>query len=265
VVTGVLGGSLLVAVLVFGGVYGAYLVALVIALAMVYEFTDIAFSLPDRITKRWGLLLLAWLAVCLSCLMAGEEWGIFAFCFIALSTFFLASAPRHEGPAFATHYRELMSAVFGLFYLVFLPLYLPAIEGLANGAKWVITFLFIVFMGDTGAYFGGKKWGKRKLFAKISPKKTVEGAIAGLAAGWLSTILFKLALFREMSWTGALLLPLVVGAVAQVGDLCESFLKRAFDRKDSGTILPGHGGFLDRFDGIVFSLPIMYAGIKIFG
>ena len=86
-----------------------------------------------------------------------------------------------------------------------------------------------------------------------------------MAAGLTCTILYKLLLLREMSWLGAIVTPLIVGATAQAGDLCESYLKRAFDRKDSGTILPGHGGFLDRFDGVVFSLPIMYACIKVLG
>ena len=75
----------------------------------------------------------------------------------------------------------------------------------------------------------------------------------------------KAVFFREMPWGAVAVMPLVVGAVAQIGDLCESMVKRAYDKKDSGSILPGHGGFLDRFDGVVFSLPVMYACVRLFG
>jgi phosphatidate cytidylyltransferase len=265
VLTGFLGGAVLVGVLVFAGTYGAYLVCLVLSIAMIHEFAGISLVLSDRVEKRWALMLLTWISVWLAFLMPGMELGIFAFCFIVLNAYYMLTAGRHEGPAFATHYKEQMGSVFGLFYVVFLPLFLPLIGALPEGTKWEILFLVIVFAGDTGAYFGGKKWGKRKLYPKLSPNKTVEGAVTGLAAGLVATLLYKVVLLRDMSWLGVLVTPLVVGATAQTGDLCESYLKRAFDRKDSGTILPGHGGFLDRFDGVVFSLPIMYACIKVLG
>jgi phosphatidate cytidylyltransferase len=266
IATGFVGGLVLIGVLIFAGVYGAYIVCLVISLAMMYEFAMISLSLPDRSEKRWLLMCLAWVSVWLAFFMPGMELVVFAFCFIVLNAYFMMTAGRHEGPAFAVHYKEQMGSVFGLFYVVFLPLFLPLIAALpVDGTRWVILFLIIVFAGDTGAYFGGKKWGKHKLYPKLSPKKTVEGAVTGLAAGLALTLLYKVTLLRDMTWLGAFLTPLIVGATAQAGDLCESYLKRAFDRKDSGSILPGHGGFLDRFDGVVFSLPIMYACIKVLG
>jgi phosphatidate cytidylyltransferase len=129
----------------------------------------------------------------------------------------------------------------------------------------MLLFLITVWAGDTGAYSLGSRYGKRKLYPVISPKKTVEGAIGGIGSGFVIALIYKLLLFRSLSWGGAIFIPVLIGAVSQVGDLCESFFKRAFDRKDSGSILPGHGGFLDRFDGVVFSLPIMYGCMRIFG
>ena len=99
----------------------------------------------------------------------------------------------------------------------------------------------------------------------MSPKKTWEGAYGGLAGAYLVTLLFKLTLLAEMSWLFLLIAPAVVGVMAQLGDLCESLVKRAFDRKDSGTVLPGHGGFMDRFDGLVISAPFMYLCIRLLG
>jgi len=86
-----------------------------------------------------------------------------------------------------------------------------------------------------------------------------------LAAGLVVAIVYKLAFFRSLSFGMAVMIPMILGVVAPVGDLCESFLKRAFNRKDSGTLLPGHGGFLDRFDGVIFSLPVMYGLIRLTG
>jgi phosphatidate cytidylyltransferase len=149
-------------------------------------------------------------------------------------------------------------------YLPMLWLYLPKIHESTNGVHWTLIFLLIVWSGDTGAYFAGKKYGKTKLYPKISPKKTREGGLGGLLAGLVIAFLYKVTLFHELSWGGVFVTPILVGTVAAVGDLCESFIKRAYDTKDSGAILPGHGGFLDRFDGVVFSLPVMYACIRVF-
>jgi phosphatidate cytidylyltransferase len=98
----------------------------------------------------------------------------------------------------------------------------------------------------------------------VSPKKSVEGLYCGIGASLLAVILYKILFFTSMSWASAIFLPILIGVLAQVGDLAESLLKRAYGVKDSGTLLPGHGGILDRFDGIVFTLPIMYTGIQVF-
>jgi phosphatidate cytidylyltransferase len=156
-----------------------------------------------------------------------------------------------------------MYSAFATSYLIALPLFLALVRG--AGAHWTLLFLFIVWAGDIGAYFGGKRFGRKKLYEKISPKKTREGAWVGLLCGLAVSILYRLAFFPGLSWTAAVVVPLAVGIAAPVGDLVESFLKRAFDTKDSGSILPGHGGFLDRFDGVVFSLPVMYACVRVFG
>jgi phosphatidate cytidylyltransferase len=264
VATGVIGGGVLVALIVFGGWMGIFLVTTVVSLGMIHEFARITFSLPDETEKRYALLSVAWFTAVAMLIAPRSEFEIAIACFLALFAYFLFTAKRHEGEAFARHFHEVCYAYFGVIYLALVPQYLPLIHESVFGVQWTMLFLLIVWAGDTGAYFAGKKYGRTKLYPVISPKKTVEGAIGGLAAGFVVSVLFKLVAFREMGWAAALLIPLVVGAVAQIGDLCESFLKRAFDKKDSGSILPGHGGFLDRFDGVVFSLPVMYACIKLF-
>lgn len=264
VITGVIGGAGLLALIVFGGRIGTCLLAAILSLGMMREFVTISFGLTDKREKRNLLLGTTWLIAFVNALIPREEYTIFVVAFLGLFTYFLFTAGRHKDAGFSDHFKELMFSVFGLMYVAFLPLYLPLIRDSANGLHWTIVFLIIVWSGDTGAYFAGKKFGKRKLYPLISPKKTVEGGIGGLVAGILLALVYKLAAFNAMSWQAIVLIPIVIGVIAPIGDLGESYFKRAFNVKDSGSILPGHGGFLDRFDGVVFSLPVMYACVRLF-
>jgi phosphatidate cytidylyltransferase len=265
VATGVIGGAALLALIIFGTRVGVALLAALLSLGMLYEMIEMTFALPDKAEKRVVLLGISWLVAFVNFWVPRAEYELLLVSFLGLFTYFLFSAERHRGEPLLAHFRELIYSIFGLLYLGFLPLFLPLIRDSANGVHWTIVFLLIVWAGDTGAYFAGKKYGHRKLYPLISPKKTVEGGLGGLAAGLVVALLYKLIFFQAMSVGAAFVISLVVGTVAAVGDLCESFLKRAHDTKDSGTILPGHGGFLDRFDGVVFSLPVMYGCIRIFG
>lgn len=265
VATGVVGGALLLLLLVAGGRLGASVLAFIISFGMLYEYVEITVSLEDKQEKRWVILGASWLVAFANFWIPRAEYAFLLISFLGLFSYFLFTAERHGRDGFRQHFREFLFCSVGMLYLGFLPLFLPLIRDSAHGAHWAVVFLLVVWAGDTGAYFAGKKYGRRKLYPLISPKKTVEGALGGLLAGWTVALLYKLILFSALPWGGLAVIPITVGAVAQVGDLCESFLKRAFDRKDSGSILPGHGGFLDRFDGVVFSLPVMYGCVKIFG
>lgn len=125
-----------------------------------------------------------------------------------------------------------------------------------------IGFLFVLWANDTGAYFAGRSLGKHKLFERISPKKTWEGSIGGGIAGLLVGYLNSL-LFDDLSLSLWLGLAAIVVIFGSLGDLVESLFKRSLSIKDSGTILPGHGGVLDRFDGIFIAAPMVYTYLKI--
>jgi phosphatidate cytidylyltransferase len=123
----------------------------------------------------------------------------------------------------------------------------------------------VVWLGDTGAYLGGRAFGKHKLHERISPKKTWEGSIAGLLASVASALVMMEIYQRFELWEGPPLratdcvaLGIFGGMLGQVGDLAESLLKRAVGVKDSGTMFPGHGGMLDRIDALLFALPGVY-------
>jgi len=265
VITGCIGAIALVLLIIFGGWFGICLLTAVLSLGMIVEFCQISLDSRDFIEKRYVLLFMSVVISIFNFLVPKSEYELLISSFLILFSYFLFSVRGREGSNFVRHFQELKYSFFGIVYLVFIPLYLTRIHRLIFGVHWTVLFFLVVWSGDTLAYFIGKKWGKRKLYPEISPKKTVEGAIGGLASGVLVTIIYKLAFFNELSWLGALVIPTGVGAFALVGDLCESFLKRAYAKKDSGGILPGHGGFLDRFDGVVFSLPVMYAFTQLFG
>jgi len=113
-------------------------------------------------------------------------------------------------------------------------------------------------MGDTGAYFIGSRFGKHKLIPKVSPKKSVEGAIGGLLLSGLTAILLTYFFKLPFSTWFALFFGICIGIAGQLGDLIESAFKRAGGYKDSGNLLPGHGGFLDRIDSLILGIPVAF-------
>lgn len=128
------------------------------------------------------------------------------------------------------------------------------------GFNLVLAIFFGVWLSDTAAYFFGKAYGKHKLIERISPKKTWEGAIAGFSASLISMFLMKQIGFLDSSYSiiDIFLFSIFTGIGGQFGDLFESMIKRDAGVKDSGSLLPGHGGMLDRFDGILFAAPLTY-------
>jgi phosphatidate cytidylyltransferase len=147
---------------------------------------------------------------------------------------------------------------FGVIYIPYLLGYLVLLRGHPLGFKWILLVMLIVMSGDSAAYFIGCRFGKRKLYAEVSPKKSIEGALGGLAGSLSGAVIAKIFFFAELSVADALLAALLIGTLGQIGDLFESLLKRSCNVKDSGTIFPGHGGILDRLDSILFAAPVAY-------
>jgi len=133
------------------------------------------------------------------------------------------------------------------------------------GGSWVILTLLFSFLSDTAGYFVGRKWGKHKLSPIVSPKKTIEGALGGLAAGLASGVFMSLTLLPVLPLSHAIPLALFATAAGQAGDLCESLIKRSAGVKDSGTVLPGHGGLLDRSDAMMFVSAVVWFYVTLRG
>ncbi len=216
-----------------------------------------------------AICLLAWVGRPLSMLYS------LAAATIIVCTFAMARTARDA-------IANISVTVFGIIYVGWLCSHiislrmLPLEGGEASvnfgGAGYVIMLLIFLWLGDGGAFFAGTAWGKRKLLPTVSPNKTVEGAIGGLALTLIGALLirdtgllldnFEIALFPDLGLPGYLLVAAGIGVAGMVGDLCESYLKRDAGLKDTGNLMPGHGGFLDRFDSLAFAAPLFYFYLK---
>jgi phosphatidate cytidylyltransferase len=159
---------------------------------------------------------------------------------------------------------RICAGAFGPMYLsslTLLALFLK--ERGAEGAGWILFTLTIGWLADTFGYFFGRFLGKHKLYPAVSPKKTVEGAVGALLGAVAGAFLAKFVWLRSLNLTHGVILALVAGAIGQMGDLGESLLKRSTNIKDSGTIVPGHGGILDRVDAVLLASTLVYLYTRI--
>jgi phosphatidate cytidylyltransferase len=186
-------------------------------------------------------------------LQNGLPTGAFAAVTLGIATLFLFHYRTIETVA-----RDCATVLFGFLYLPLLIGHLVLLRSLPQGREWIFTVFLIVMLSDTVAYFVGSAIGKHRLYPAISPKKSVEGAIGGLVGGIAGALFAKFFWFPELSWLLAAGIGLVLGSCGQIGDLFESMLKRSYGVKDSGRIIPGHGGLLDRLDSLIFAFPPAY-------
>lgn len=179
--------------------------------------------------------------------------GVLMFYFLAASIVLLWRFER-------VSLEESSLALWGIIYVGGLLGYLLAIRNLPEGFIFTLILFVAIWLNDSTAYICGVRWGKKKLAAHISPKKSVEGALAGAVA--TLSVFVSLALFRgdllPLNFYESLGLILLIIFFAQTGDLVESALKRKLNVKDSGGLIPGHGGILDRFDSVMFAAPFVY-------
>lgn len=205
-------------------------------------------ALPDHRLERWvgaglgvGIMTSMWL------LPESDVGDALAFLVVPAALVVMRPNPIDRA-AF-----RLFALWAGLIYLA-LPFYYGA--SLATEPDpWILYVLAVVWAGDTAAYFVGRAFGRRKLHPRVSPKKTVEGAVGGLVGSVVGGVAMVLILDLPISIPSAAILGAIGGALAQLGDLSESLLKRSCGVKDSGNLLPGHGGLLDRVDGVIFAFP----------
>lgn len=179
---------------------------------------------------------------------------ILALNLMALSIFVLSRFASNHA-IFDTIAKQVLGVVYipvSLSLLIF-------IKELEGGTLWIIWLLLVTFANDTGAFYTGTFFGKKPLSPNISPNKTIEGSLGGIALAMVLGFIFAQIFFHNLS-ISLLVIPgaFMLAIAGQIGDLFESAMKRASGTKDSGRILPGHGGMLDRIDGLLLAIPVLY-------
>jgi phosphatidate cytidylyltransferase len=174
---------------------------------------------------------------------------ILAFIFISSARLFGTKDP-------SSALKDLSPALIGFLYipLLLLPLWYLRL----GGYEWIFLLCLCVWSSDTLAFYIGSSIGKRKLYKEVSPNKTIAGAFGSVAGGIIASLLFGSFLIKETGIPARLLIGAVIGAVTILGDLVESMFKRDAGIKDSGNLIPGHGGVLDRIDSLLFAGPALY-------
>ena len=236
--------------LAFAGAMGLF------AALSAFEYATIVFGGRFELLRVWTAALAV--GVCGAVALFAElPWApiaaLVALMPLAFVTFMAYPAELKDGVNGAVH--TVAGALYtgGLFGCIALT---HGIE--RTGRYWVLLLLAAAVLSDTLAYTVGRLFGKRKLAPRISPGKTRAGGLGGLLGSTGAVALAKVTLLPELEWHHVILLGLPLGMALQIGDLAESFLKRGFGVKDSGVIIPGHGGILDRVDALLFSAPYVY-------
>ena len=194
------------------------------------------------------------------------------------STIPLVLAVIVPGLYFLFRFRDIPSVagryaatVTGIVYAGFLTTYLAKLKllepghGPAHGGDTVLIVLIVAWLADTGGYFAGRFLGKARLYETVSPKKTWAGAWGGIAGSVIGVAALKLISAHDLSWLDVGLIAIPGGILGQLGDLTESLIKRSVGVKDSGALLPGHGGLLDRIDAVLFIAPYVYGYLVVRG
>jgi len=257
VITAVLGVPIVMLAIWFGDPWFSLLIAAA-ALAGSYEFYRMGGL--DRREPLLHLGLLWTLALVLTPHYAHREPGVLPMVVTAamlISLIYLLRSPSREDAL-----RNWAWTMAGALYVGWMLSYWLSLRGLEEGHNWVFLTMLTVFANDTGAFFVGRALGRHKLAPAISPAKTWEGAVGGLVCAILGAIAIAIVISLASPYTFVywqiIILGIIVSLFAQLGDLVESLLKRNTGTTESGVLLPGHGGVLDRFDSIIFVGAVVY-------
>lgn len=250
VATSLVGVPVVIVLILVGGGWYTAAVALILALA------TLEFQAPVLGWRHPLALLAAGLSAGLAAgALVGLDWLVwFATGAILMPLIWVAIAGADPRQGM----ERWLWALGGVLYVGWLGAHLVLLRESDNGRDWVFLAILATFANDTSAYFVGRAVGRRLLSPRVSPGKTVEGALGGFAGALAAVLLLNFFLGLRMGVALALPLALLLPLAAQLGDLAESMLKRAMGVKDAGVLVPGHGGLMDRLDSVLLSAVVVY-------
>ncbi|PKN77335.1 MAG: hypothetical protein CVU52_00860 [Deltaproteobacteria bacterium HGW-Deltaproteobacteria-10] len=251
--TGLIFAAVIFVIIVFAPpVILALLIAL-IAAGGIWEYNNIVFGKGFLTQKIEGTFFAVLIPLIVYFGDSQVLLAALAFCVLATFIIFLGSVKEE--------FFDVMSVakvIFGLMYIPFLLSHFILLRGLDQGVLWVLFVLVLAFAGDITALYIGKYFGKHKLSPLISPGKTVEGTIGLFLGSTVACLIFGYLLFPGVSLLKIGILAFIGSIIGQLGDLCESAIKRNYGLKDASSLLPGHGGLMDRLDCLLFIAPFVY-------
>ncbi len=247
----------------FGNIY-FFLFAAIIAVVSYYEFS--------RFVKNKEIYINLWVGIIfILILLINEFFHYLDFYYLLLMLIVvltLIELFRNLGSAIINIGTTLLGILYIGFFanaLIGIREFYPRIDYLyERGGLLIISILATIWICDSAAFFGGISLGKHKLFPRVSPKKSWEGAIFGFVFAVLTMLLAKVIILDFLSWLSVIILGIIVGTFGQIGDLIESLFKRDAGVKDSSALIPGHGGIFDRFDSLLYTAPIILLYLKNF-
>lgn len=264
-ITVLIAAPLAVALIALTGTGGFLLLALLACLPALYEYYAMALKSARKAEIYSGLALGA--------LVLGAGWadalagtrGLLAagMCMAALMLLFTGYICR--GHSSSVPFDRIAVLFFGIFYIALLSSFLLPLRALPHGINLVLFLLFVTWAGDIGAYLVGRALGAHPLCPRVSPAKTVEGSCGGMLFSLALALVCKATLLKDISIPHCLAMGVGINVLNQIGDLSESAIKRSCGVKDSGRILPGHGGMLDRIDSLLFAAPFIYYYVQFAG
>ncbi len=248
-----------------GDLHFLFVVDLVIGMGLweFYRLLELKGFRPAKIVGVVFGLALSWYAYFRTGIYANF---LLAVALVVLMTYALARRSVQQAVV------QISTTIFGVLYVGWLGSHLvllrelPRVAGLdyALGARFVFLAILLTWGCDTGAYLVGRSLGRHPLFPKVSPNKSQEGAVGGLVFALVAAVIAQRTFAPFLSLSGAMGLGALAAVAGQTGDLVESMMKRDLEVKDSASLLPGHGGVLDRFDSLFFSAPLIYYTLKFF-
>ena len=268
IATAAVGIPIIIALIILGGPTYVIVVAAILAITTIEFFNALGnpeapaseATFTDRLSnvflKQRPIAYLAAAAVALLAVAADNGFDEFTGALVAAIAasfvYLILRGDPEQGM------RDWLLAIAGVAYIGFLGAHLVLLRDLPEGKEWVLLAVFATFMADTFAYFLGRTLGKTKITPNISPNKTVEGTLAGVASGVATVLILNWALDLDVDIEKILPLALLLPVAAFFGDLAESMIKRGVGIKDTSDFVPGHGGFLDRIDAVLFTTPLVY-------
>ena len=252
-ITGIIAIPILFGIIAYGGKEAFAVLIIVASLAGMQEYNRMAFGQGLSLEKMETLIIA--LLILLTSFYVNLPLLLAVLTFAVMTVLILNLLRIRKQGLDMSHAGRV---ILGILYIPLLMAHFILIRQTQSGVLWIFFILVMAFAGDTAAYYIGRRFGKRKLLPEVSPGKTVEGTIGLVAGSIAGCLLFKLFFFPMLPVAHAAVLGLVGSVTGQLGDLCESALKRAAGVKDSGTLLPGHGGILDRLDCLMFITPFVY-------